>query len=874
MEPKKYQKAVLDDLSRFLTLLGETGNIPLAYTRFWDEKKVVVGLGGMLPYQNILPRIPNVCLKVPTGGGKTFIASCAIKPIFDALPFAKAKAVVWLVPSDAILEQTLKTLSDAQHPYRQRIDGDFSHRVEVYSKDQLLNGQNFNPTIVNEQLTVCVVSYDSFRTSKKDGRKAYQENGNLAAFSKFFNDPAMLLADTDETALIQVIRHLNPVVIVDESHHASTPLSKEMLQNFNPAFVLDLTATPRKESNIISYVDALQLKKENMVKLPVIVYNRRNQDDVLSDAITIRNKLERQADQERAQTGRSIRPIVLLQAEPRGNDANTTFDKVKKYLLDVGIPANQIAIKTADRNELRGVDLMSEDCPIRYIITINALKEGWDCPFAYVLATVANRTSTVDVEQILGRVLRLPYTQKNTSQVLNISYVITSSSDFHATLEKVVAGLNNAGFSEKDIRVGSAEEAPAEAPRPAPEQMPIPAPASKENTDGIEINVAAVKERIAAQEATAGTDIAADELFAPAVSQATDYEHAVALTDNPDFDAAPLEVREKMKVFRMNEEFADEALVLQLPQFIIPLDIPMLTGDKNKVLEEADLHTGFSLRGKDTEIDFTTLEAEIARVDVADTGDALPKAWKLTGTDNQYFREWFNSQAPETRIKHCKDVILAQLSKMNAVNDRDLAAYVSRVTEGLTTEQLEDLQQSPHVYGAKIKAKIEALLAVHRKSMFDLLLEQGRITCKPKYHIKPTISPAKSISTFPKSLYTAEEEMNGLERDVAWELANLPNIKWWHRNISRSGFNINGYVNAFPDLIAMTTKGNILVVEPKGDHLENSESRQKVEIGRKWQEEANKTANRYRYYMVFRDKDLHVDGAVHFNRFMEIVRGL
>ena len=116
--------------------------------------------------------------------------------------------------------------------------------------------------------------------------------------------------------------------------------------------------------------------------------------------------------------------------------------------------------------------------------------------------------------------------------------------------------------------------------------------------------------------------------------------------------------------------------------------------------------------------------------------------------------------------------------------------------------------------------------------------------------------------------------MNGLERDVAWELANLPNIKWWHRNISRSGFNINGYVNAFPDLIAMTTKGNILVVEPKGDHLENSESRQKVEIGRKWQEEANKTANRYRYYMVFRDKDLHVDGAVHFNRFMEIVRGL
>ena len=96
------------------------------------------------------------------------------------------------------------------------------------------------------------------------------------------------------------------------------------------------------------------------------------------------------------------------------------------------------------------MDLLSPDCPIRYIITVNALKEGWDCPFAYVLATVANRTSTVDVEQILGRVLRLPYTQKNSSEVLNLSYVITSSADFHQTLEKVVAGLNSAGFSSRD----------------------------------------------------------------------------------------------------------------------------------------------------------------------------------------------------------------------------------------------------------------------------------------------------------------------------------------------------------------------------------------------------------------------------------------
>ena len=70
--------------------------------------------------------------------------------------------------------------------------------------------------------------------------------------------------------------------------------------------------------------------------------------------------------------------------------------------MDAGIPAEQIAIRTADVNELKNTDLMSPNCPIRYIITVNALKEGWDCPFAYILASLANKTSQVDVQQNLG----------------------------------------------------------------------------------------------------------------------------------------------------------------------------------------------------------------------------------------------------------------------------------------------------------------------------------------------------------------------------------------------------------------------------------------------------------------------------------------
>ena len=95
---------------------------------------------------------------------------------------------------------------------------------------------------------------------------------------------------------------------------------------------------------------------------------------------------------------------------------------------------------------------MESDCQIRYIITINALKEGWDCPFAYILASLANRTSTIDVEQILGRILRRPFTKNFSNELLNMSYVFTSSADFRQTLDKIVIGLNAAGFSEHEYR--------------------------------------------------------------------------------------------------------------------------------------------------------------------------------------------------------------------------------------------------------------------------------------------------------------------------------------------------------------------------------------------------------------------------------------
>ena len=189
-----------------------------------------------------------------------------------------------------------------------------------------------------------------------------------------------------------------------------------------------------------------------MVKLPVIVANRQDKNEVIEAAIILRRQLEAIAQEEEVKSGKHIRPIVLFQAQPKTNDDNITFEKIKQALNALKIPEEQIKIKTATINELKDLDLMDRNCPVRFIITVNALKEGWDCPNAYILASLADKSSAVDVEQILGRVLRMPYVQEHGNSLLNMSYVFTASNRFTDTLESIVKGLNRAGFSHRDYR--------------------------------------------------------------------------------------------------------------------------------------------------------------------------------------------------------------------------------------------------------------------------------------------------------------------------------------------------------------------------------------------------------------------------------------
>ena len=464
MELKKYQERVLGNLRSYIGRYAHYRDARRAYDSLLAADGMVAGKNGVPAYADELGGVPKVCIKVPTGGGKTFIAANALGAICDGLPERPADVVVWFVPRKEILRQTYRQLSDPANPLRMAIDRDFAHRVEVLDKEDGLRGRGFSRHTVEDQLTVFVLSYDSFKN--KEGRKAFQENSLLAQLTAYqkSSGQAVEVDGADDTALISALAGTNPIVVVDESHHAGSDLSLDMIRNLNPRFVLELTATPRKGANVINRVKASELKAEQMVKLPVIVYRRHDKFDVIQDAFLLQRRLEQEARAAEEAGGDYIRPIVLFQAERRGADEAETYGRLKAKLVEAGIPAVQVAIRTGDVDELGGADLMSRACPIRYIITVEALAEGWDCPFAYVLATVANKSSKVSVEQLVGRILRQPYARRSAARALNISYVLTSSADFNDTIDQVVAGLNGSGFSKPTWR--RARSRPLRRPRP------------------------------------------------------------------------------------------------------------------------------------------------------------------------------------------------------------------------------------------------------------------------------------------------------------------------------------------------------------------------------------------------------------------------
>lgn len=916
MELKQYQQEVLNDLAAYMEQLKADNDLRIAYSNYWLKKGIDISSirqdKYIHPYDNSIQGVPRVMFKVPTAGGKTFIASNALKVIFDHLPTEQPKVVAWFVPSDAILKQTYQNLSNPGHPYRQRINSHFNNRVVVVDKETALSGVGIQPSQIQEQLTIFVLSVQSFIPAKNkkgdltnEGLRSLRENSSLTEYEKLVNSDNNV-EKADNTSLIQAIACLNPVVIVDESHNFKSEMRIDALTQINPSFILDLTATPREKSNVISFVDAMKLKQANMVKLPVVLYNRDKKEDVLIDAIQLRKKLEKRAKDQQAKGGRYIRPIVLLQAQPKSDKDNETFEKVKHDLIDAGIKESWIKIKTSGNDELKGIDLMSDTCEVRFIITVNALKEGWDCPFAYVLASLANKTSAIDVEQILGRVLRLPYTTKHADEFLNLSYVFTSSNDFRATVESVIKELNNAGFSSKDYRLANpteTEEKPEkkkeepnlfsqseEDTKPADtgntttgQTQENEADAEDENSFDVETVKKATEQKDEEPQSSEESgdnqgdnqdsdDHENDSVLKEAHDANKQYENDTKGSEEGD-NNIPSDLKDKVNQYSIKEDFKAIADETTLPIFVKKINTGTIFSNEGELtkLTKCMLTEGFVLEKADKNINFTRTEQEAVRIDLEkrSEGEYVPKQYKMSDAQLHSVRELFVGYNVESKRRQLTGRIAKRLH-FDEINEPHISNYIRDVLKDKSDEELTDLFDRDLQTGLAFKTKIDGLVAEYQHAQFKKLIDKGMIKMDRAYKFPTEITVNNPVMGLPKGLYTEEGEINNFEYQVISAVANCDNVLFWHRNPERGlGFCINGFINHYPDFIIRTHKGKTILLETKGDDRDNTDSRKKLELGTYW---ANKAGDNYRYFMVF-DKT-KLDGAHTKEEFLDILKDL
>ena len=876
MELKTYQKQVIDNLQEYFDYLHQTSDAEKAFNSFWENKagqyNPLTG-DGMRPYQHTVPNAIHLSIKVPTAGGKTFIACNALKTIFDALPI-NAKAVVWLVPWSNLLDQTVRNLSNPDHPYCQKLNSLFNNRVQIYQKKDLLQGAGFNPSSVKEQLSIMVMNFASIRAKNKDDRKIFENNGNLVTFSEANTNDQHVLEGSDETSLINVIRSLNPILIVDESHNAESDLSVEMLNNLNPSFILDLTATPKQNANLISLVSAIELKKEHMVKLPVVVYNHQNIEGVIESALYLQKKLEDEAILLEKAGGKYIRPIVLFQAQPKGKEDQTTFDKLKHQLIEIGIPEEQIKIKTANKDELKNTDLMSRDCPVRYIITINALKEGWDCPFAYILASLADRSSEVDVTQILGRVLRQPYVMRHDNVMLNLSYVITASIKFQHTLQNIIKGLQDSGFSELDYRDQDTmtDAFRNELKKEIPDQNQSPNQVKQEL---VEFDTQKISLPTAVHMPVFQAKIAAFE--AMAIDQHQKFQAQIANYDqgNPvtlNFS----EVGIKVKQYRMREKVAEQAQKIVLPKFVIETpqnDFLLMSEGGTELLGRTNLLDHFKLSDKDIQIPFYSSSLELYKIDTEASygGDYTMKSSKLVHgtTEEGQASAYLIAKPTEGQIKDLAYFLIKNLDKMPPIAEYEIKKYVYRILENMSPQELTSFASYKLAYADLVKKKINDLADESAESTFNEWIEIDKIKTQAVWKFPLAIVPNRIGSDIANSLYAHEGEMNSLEEQFIREVASLSNISFWHRNLGRGkGFSLNGYKsNHYPDFILVTKTNKVILIETKGADRDNSDSAAKLRLGKAW---SRLSGPGFNYLMVF-DKN-EIEGAYSLTKAVSLIK--
>jgi len=842
---KNYQKEALQRLDSFVNLTQSKSNAE-AFKAVTSEQYLEIDESPA----------PYVCMRVPTGGGKTLIAAKSLRILVNEYLNKPYHLVFWLAPSDKIVTQTLKALKDKRHFYREQLDREFDN-IKVLSLKEAYK-QKFDPS---EELVIIVGTIQSFRSTSKDGRKFFEENGNYYE----------LLKHRDVTPSMEnVMKYFKPLIILDEAHKSSTGLSLERLLDLDPAFILELTATPVTNtnkakkiyaSNILYTVNAAALKKESMIKLPIVLKTLDDTRLILQEGILKRNWLEEQAKLEEMHTDRYIRPINLIRAEEnRGADA-FTYDKIKEVLLDMGIKEEEIAIQTGNLKEIDGVDLLSRKCPIRYIITVDALKEGWDCPFAYVLSVVSSMESKTAIEQLIGRVLRMPYIEEKRKKELGYAYVYVASKNFESVADTIGETLVKNGFEAFEAKVSITRSTN-----------------SNESALGGLWGEGLFEDR---QVEVEPEEIDLEVLSKPTVDPYINYN-----SDTGKVSVVAMPTASKRKAFKENlkkllpEEKAQELIRtvdeleksndtllgkvedFAVPSLLIEDDGYVVPFEESAVLEfidvsEADIIENATLTEDEFDID---LVERTAIIDISANSKIVKE--RLDVQETLFGADDIQEDVTEHKYGSYKGNAVAKklatsIAKLiRDENEEILQIYGSdKLNEFiyLTITRLENDRKIPlqalfakkyHLKRAILK-KLSALVASLKISSFDKLLEVSRFSVNNENMItfssdnyQPNIDSRSH--EFKKHKYKYVDRLdNNEEYEVAKYIDQLEGVATWIKNIPKNPMHSFWLQTAtgkfYPDFIIKLNNGKIVVAEYKGgDRKSNDDSKRKEEIGKFW----------------------------------------
>jgi type III restriction enzyme len=846
---------------------------------------------------------PCVCLRIPTGGGKTLLAAHAIGSMAREWPAMAAQPLaLWLVPSDTIRAQTLDALSAPAHPFREALAQACGDGVHVCGLESVaaLAPQDFDANAV-----VVVATIQSFRVDDTEQRNVYAFSEGLephfrglpaAALTALHRLPDALVTAADAQhaksgremlarfvgqprwSLANWLALRQPYLIVDEAHNTKTERSFEALKRLNPSLILELTATPiPKRTNVLFHVSAQQLQAEHMIKMPItLVEHTRGWQAAVFDAVQNQRLLETEAQREEAATGAYIRPIVLLQAQNSTDPVNV--DVLRAYLTDeLHIPADQVKVATGTQRELEGLDLASRSSTVRYIITVQALREGWDCPFAYVLCSVQSIRSATAVEQLLGRVLRMPYASRRLQPALNKAYAHITEAETgmaaNALADRLIDGM---GFDPLDMASMIAPQLPLG----LPDDGPLFAGAQEQAPALLALTV----------------DLPADKALPQAVREAVQQGAAIVITHGQ---------RQRVKIAGSIAAMLGEALVAskrgpqreQLARQIerhnalvaaaaapahrgaIFAPIPrlcyrrshdgqheLLLLEREAVLETVEVNLlaepitleGFTMaeQGALWEV---YLDGQMLRVGKGDAGQ-LPLDLVSGTISAEDLARWLAAELQHPSRNAHADIVPAHLRAfaLAAVNH---LMHDKRIP-------LEQLARHQYPLAQRLALRIAELRDKATKMAFKQLVLDGGwdLAMEPSYEFRfdPNIYPVPGNKRyrgkffFSKHYYAvvADLEDGSEEWRCAMALEEQPKVLRWVRNIdsepAASVWFATSFGRFYPDFVCELTDGRVFVVEYKGDHLRNVPKEvEKGQVGAMW---AERSGGRALFAMIYKQE--------------------